>query len=147
MQISDLPSKYFEFRLSIVVIATCICIFSPVPLITTAFLENDMLSVLMLALGMIIAGVGVGAFITVGIQRGALDKLLSEGDYSRDKITREHSLTEALVTVYWSVITATFFIWGFLSDAWHPAWVVFAAGGILFPAFMSLVNAFSEKDK
>ena len=105
-----------------------------------------MLSVLMLTLGMIIVGVGAGAFIIVGIQRGAFDKLLSEGDYSRRE-KEKHSVAEALGTVYWSVITAAFFVWGFLSDAWHPAWVVFAAGGILFPAFMSLVNAFSKKDK
>ena len=99
----------------------------------------------MLALGMIIAGVGVGAFITVGIQRGALDKLLSEGDYSREK-KEKSSRTEALSAAYWSVITAAFFVWGFIADAWHPAWIVFAIGVILFPAFCGLVNAFSEKN-
>ena len=126
--------------------ATCICIFSPVPLIVTAFLENDMLSVLMLALGMIIAGVGAGAFITVGIQRGALDKLLSECDYSRDKRNKS-SITETLGTVYWCIVTAVFFAWGFLSGDWHPAWVVFASGGILFPAFLCLINTFTDKKK
>ena len=128
------------------VIATCLCIFSPLPLIVTAFWENAMLSVLMLALGMIIAGVGAGAFITVGIQRGALDKLLSEGDYSREK-KEKNSRTEALGTAYWSVIAAAFFVWGFIADAWHPAWIVFAVGGILFPAFLGVINALGGKDK
>ena len=128
------------------VIASCMCIFSPIPLIIAAFWENDMLVVLMLAVGMIIAGIGAGAFIIVGIQRGAMDKLLREGDYAKESKDSD-GLAETLGMAYWSILTAAFFIWGFLAEAWHPAWILFAAGGILFPAFISIVKTIQNKKK
>ena len=126
------------------IIATCICIFSPVPLITSAFSENDMLIVCMLAAGMVIVGIGVGAFIIVGVQWASMEKILKEGDYSEDK-KKGKGIRESIGFAYWGIVTTVFFVWGFLTDAWHPAWITFAAGGILFPAVMSIAGLFTDK--
>ena len=126
------------------IIATCICIFSAIPLITSAFSENDMLIVCMLAAGMVIVGIGVGAFIIVGVQWASMEKILKEGDYSEDK-KKEKGIRESIGFAYWGIVTTVFFVWGFLTDAWHPAWITFAAGGILFPAVMSIAGLFTDK--
>lgn len=128
------------------IIATCICIFSPIPLITSAFANNDMLSVIMFAVTVIIAGIGAGAFIIVGIQMGSMDKLLCEGDYTPEK-KEKNGLAEAVSTAYWGIITATFFVWSFLSNDWHLSWIVFAVGGILFPAVLSLCNLLTKNNQ
>ena len=66
------------------IIATCICISSPLPLIVTAFIDNSMLSTIMLALMMLLCGIGVMCFIVVGVQWASMQKLLLEGEYSKN---------------------------------------------------------------
>ena len=126
------------------IIASCICIFSPVPLILSGFLENEMLSVLMLALLMLLAGVGVYIFILVGVRWASFQKLLREGEYT-DKAKEKNSLKDAVGTAYWGILTAIYFAWSFIFGAWHISWVVFALGGILVPLVMTLCDRTGKK--
>ena len=127
-------------------IASCICIFSPIPFITSAFAENDMLSAIMLAVTMVIAGLGAAVFITVGVQKASMDKLLGEGDYTLAE-KQKSGLSEAVGSVYWGIVTTIFFVWSFLFGDWHISWITFAVGGMLFPAVLSICNAISNKKK
>ncbi len=128
------------------IIATCICIFSPVPLIVSAFSENTMLCVIMLATMMILAGIGVSIFIIVGVQNASMQKLLKEGEYS-EKEKAKSGLREAVAFAYWGVIAAIYLIWSSLTNQWHSSWVVFAVGGILFPLAMHICNLIADKRK
>ena len=60
------------------IIATCVCIFSAVPLILVAFTENEMLIALTLALALVLVAIGVGMFIVAGTQNASMEKLLKE---------------------------------------------------------------------
>ncbi len=126
--------------------AVCLCIFSPVPLITSAFSENEMLCTMMLAVTMILAGLGVFIFIIVGVQNASMQKLLKEGEYTEEEKTRSR-LREAVGLAYWCVLTAIYLIWSFLTNHWHISWIVFAGGGILFPLVMTLCNHITDKHK
>lgn len=126
------------------IIATCLCIFSPIPLIVSGFSGDEMLCVLMLALMMIIAGIGVTTFIVVGVRNASMQKLLKEGEYS-EKEKKKSGFKETVGFAYWGVITAIFFVWNFLSNAWGISWVVFAVGGVLFPIVMKICDYISEK--
>ena len=59
------------------IIATCVCIFSVVPLVLLSFSENEILVAVALALLMIIAGIGAGMFIVAGTQNASMQKLLN----------------------------------------------------------------------
>ena len=128
------------------IIATCICIFGPVPLILSAFAENEMLTVAMLALLMILEGIGVYIFILVGVRFASFQKLLREGDFTDEKKGKS-ALKEAVGAAYWGILVAIFFLWTFLGDGWNIAWIVFAVGGILFPLVMLLCDKISRKNK
>lgn len=127
-------------------IAACICIFSPVPLVLSAFSENEMLCVIMLALTMIIAGIGVSIFIIVGIQNASMQKLLKEGEYTV-KGKERNVLREAVGSAYWGVLVAIYLTWSFLSNDWHISWIVFAIGGVLFPLVIILCNYIADKNE
>ena len=125
-------------------IATCICIFSPVPLIVSAFSENAMLCVMMLAVMMVLVGIGVSAFIVVGVQWASMQKLLKEGEYT-EKEKERNSVREAVGFAYWGVLTAIYLTWSFLTNQWHISWITFAAGGISFPIVMYICNVIADK--
>lgn len=124
--------------------ATCLCILSPIPLIVSAFAENEMLCVFMLAVLMILAGIGASVFILVGVRWASFQKLLREGEYTY-QAKEKNALKEAVGFAYWGIITAIFFAWSFLACAWHISWIVFALGGILFPLVMSICDGISKK--
>ena len=126
------------------IIATCICIFSPIPLLVSVFIENEMLCVIMLALTMIIAGFGASIFIIVGIQNASMQKLLKEGEYSI-KEKKKNSLKEAIGFAYWGIITAIYLTWSFLANDWDISWIIFAIGGIIFPIVMLFCNYIVDK--
>ena len=67
------------------IIATCICIFSPIPMVLSAFTENVILCVMMLAVTLILAGIGACIFIVVGVQHESMQKLLKEGEYANKR--------------------------------------------------------------
>ncbi len=137
------------------IIATCICIFSVIPLILLSFTENEMLVATALALLMVIAGIGAGLFIVAETQNASMQKLLKEGDFSEKEKNRT-SVKEVVGFSYWGILTAVFLIWGFLGNdgsgirgngwiSWRYNWIVFAVGGILFPIVMCICNYFADR--
>ena len=137
------------------IIATCVCIFSVIPLLLLSFTENDILVAAALALLMIIVGIGAGMFIVAGIQNASMQKLLKEGEFT-DKEKRRTSVKEVVGFCYWGILTAIFLIWGFLGNdgitesgngwiGWQYNWIVFAVVGILFPMVMCICNLIADK--
>ncbi len=139
------------------IIATCVCIFSVIPLILSSFTGNEVLVVVALALTFVIAGIGAGMFIVAGTQNGAMQRLLKEGEFT-EKEKKRTSVKETVGFCYWGIVTAVFLIWGFLGNdgsgtkgndwiSWRYNWIVFAVGGILFPIVMHICNSFADRQK
>ena len=155
--LTERKRKFRDTYIKFNIIAACVCIFSPIPLIITGFTENELLVIMMLAVMMIVAGIGASIFIVVGVQNASMQKLLKEGEFT-EKEKKRTSVKEAVGFAYWGVLTAIFFIWGFLGNdgsgiqgnswiSWRYNWIVFAVGGILFPIVMMLCNLIADKDK
>ena len=127
-------------------IATCICIFSPIPLLVSAFMGNELLAAMMLNVTILLAGIGACIFIVVGVQNASMQKLLKEGEYTpRGK--EKSSMREAVESAYWGILTAVYFLWSFLSGDWHITWLVFAIGGILSPVVALICDRFADREK
>lgn len=128
------------------IIATCMCIVSPVPLIVTSFVENEMLSVAMFAVTMVIAGIGVFAFIVVGVQNASMQKLLTEGDYA-PKEKKKRKIFEVVGSAWWGVTLAIYLLWSFISHDWHITWIIFLISGALFSIIEAVCGRVVDNDK
>jgi len=94
------------------IIATCLCIFSVVPLVMLSFTENEILVAVAVALMMIIVGIGVGMFIVVGTQNASMQKLLKEGEFT-EKEKKRTGVKEVVGFCYWGVLTAIYLVVSF----------------------------------
>ena len=128
------------------IIATCLCIFSVVPLVMLSFTENEILVAVALALMMIIVGIGVGMFIVIGTQNASMQKLLKEGEFT-EKEKKRTGVKEVVGFCYWGVLTAIYLAVSFLNNRWDLSWIIFAVGGVLFPVVMCICNYFADKHK
>ena len=128
------------------IIATCVCIFSVVPLLLVSYTEDVALIAWTLALFMIIVGIGAGMFIAVGTQNASMQKLLREGEFT-EKEKKRTGIREVVGFCYWGVLTAIYLAWSFITNQWHISWLVYAIGGVLFPIVMCICNLIADKQK
>ena len=143
--ISDKKKKFKDTYTKMNIIATCICIFSPVPLILSGFSNNDLLVVAMLIVMMILAGIGAFIFILVGVQNSSMQKLLQEGEYTLTE-KRRSNLKEAVGFSYWGIAVIIFLAWSFSAQNWDVSWIVLLIAGVLFPVVLSVCNYIADKN-
>ena len=125
------------------IIATCLCIFSVIPLVILSFTENEVLVAAALALLMVIVGIGVAMFIVVGIQNASMQKLLKEGEFTEKEKIRT-GVKEVVGFCYWGILTAIYLAVSFLNNQWDLSWIIFAVGGVLFPVVMCICNYIAD---
>ena len=121
------------------ILGTCCCILAPVALLVGAFSGDDFLTVAMLCVTLLVAGVGVMCFITAGVRWAAMQRLLREGEFSAED-RGANRFKEAVSAAYWLVATAVYLAWSFLTGDWQHTWIVWPVAGVLFAGVMALCN-------
>jgi len=124
------------------IIATCLCILSPIPLIVSAFFAVELVHVAMMCAMFWLAGGGVFLFIWVGVRQASMEKLLREGDYS----PRKYSMASAVESAYWGIVVALYLTVSFLTGAWHLTWLIFVIGGAFAPMVDALCRRIGNGD-
>ena len=129
----EMEARQKEFRPIYIrtnVIAACVCILSPIPLIAGAFTEFEFLQVILLAATLVIAGAGVFLFISAGVRQEAFQKLLHKGEFSEASELKSKTV-ERIESIFWAFLVAFYLGWSFLTHDWHITWVVFPVGAVL----------------
>ena len=121
------------------ILGTCCCILAPVALLIGAFSGDDFLTVAMLCVTLLIAGVGVMIFISGGVRWAAMQRLLQEGEFSAEDRSANR-FKEAVSAAYWLIATAVYLAWSFITEDWQHTWIVWPVAGVLFGGVMALCN-------
>jgi transcriptional regulator with XRE-family HTH domain len=125
-------------------IGTLLCIFSPLPLIISAIAANDILSVLALCFLFLAVAIGVYFFINAGVQWASIRRLQDDPEYIDRKLDNS-SLSGTVISVYWAIVTAIYFLWSFIGGDWHISWVIWIIAGILQTAVTSILDYIENK--
>ena len=130
-----------------IVLGVVLCILSVLPLFgALCVTENDLVIILCVCLLLVIVAVGVVFLILAGMNQGAANMLLQEGDYSREEKKRNR-LTSTAAGVYWLLVTAGYLAWSFVTGGWNRTWILWPVAGVLFPAVMAVVGAIRSKNE
>ena len=126
------------------ILGTSFCILSVIPLFLVLFLaESDFWSVVAVAVLLLLVGIGVQFFVRTGTTWSAMQKLLEEGDFSK-QAKRERKEGSAFSTVYWLAVTAGFLAYSFITEDWERSWIVWPVAGVLFAAVRIIIGAFAK---
>jgi len=113
-------------------VGVALCIACAVPLMmAVAFDSGEMVTVFCVDMILILVSFGVYMFIWSGMIQGSYEKLLEEGDYTREKKI-ENKKNENLSKVYWGAVIAIFLGYSFVSMNWHISWVIWPCAGVLY---------------
>lgn len=144
--VRERQKQYHDTYVRSNVLGACLCILSVVPLLLSAFCtEDDFILVLMVAVLLLLVGFGVTFFIRAGVRWESLQKLLQEGDYTREN-KRHSSISDTVSTVYWLIVTAIFLGYSFYTNAWYESWIIWPVAGVLFAAVMAVCRLAEKKN-
>lgn len=128
-----------------IAIGVVLCILSAVPLlIASGFDFPDQVYTCLVALLLIFIASGVFLFVSVGMVQDCYDKLLEEGDYTRErKLNAKRN--DNLSTIYWGIVTAAYLGCSFITGAWDKTWIIWPVAGVLFAAVIGIANSLRKK--
>ena len=126
-----------------------LCILSAVPIFAVMCVGRtrdgyDSLAVCALLL---LVGIACLLLVRAGSMRGAVDKLLEQGDYTRESKAKSH-VVDAISAVYWLAVTAIFLFYTFGPKGnGQPqySWFIWAVGGVLYGALMAGLSIYRKK--
>ena len=146
--VKERKAQYKDLHTKHNIAGTCLCIAALIPLFIGAIIDadNDLFLTIMLSLSFLIAGVGVICFIKTGIIWASYEKLLQEGEYSKENKERP-SFSAAIYTAYWVITTAVYLGYSLSSNNWGQSWIIWVVAGVIFPAVVAITNAFEKKSK
>ncbi|CZQ88190.1 hypothetical protein [Trichococcus ilyis] len=138
--------KAFRPRLAVAVaIGVALCILAPVSMLLSVVLlgEDNGLSLVFL---LSFIAIGVFLFIFYGIQDETYEKLLSIGEFAKDK-AEQNKVVGIVAGVVFPLAAAIYLIAGFVYFAWATAWIIFPITGILFGIFATVYNGYTNLKK
>lgn len=143
--VKERKEDYREAYTKNIATGVCFCVLSLVPLFAAIIIsEDDLFIVSMVAVMLALIGIGVNFIVKTCIIWESFDKLLQEGEYSKKK-KKEKIASSKVNTIYWSVVTAGYLAYSFISFKWHFSWIIWPVAAVLYPAVISLFA--SHKDK
>ena len=128
---------------------TMLCILSVLPLFAAAISGRDFLAVMAVCVLLAFVGIGTYFFVYGGTVNGAMEKLLEEGDYTRDEKSRKN-ITGPVSVIYWLVVTAIFVLYTFGPNGnGQPrySWIIWAVAGVLYGAVMAVIRLIKQRNK
>jgi len=146
--VKERKAQYKDLHTRNNIAGTCLCVTALIPLFIGAIIDadNDLFLTIMLSLSFLIAGVGVICFIKTGVVWASYEKLLQEGEYSKEN-KEKPSLSSAIYTAYWVIAAAVYLGYSLSSNNWGQSWIIWVVAGVIFPAVIAITNAFEKKSK
>ena len=132
-------------------IGVVLCILSVLPLFALMCVPGVPAGYYSLAVCALLLLVGIACLLLVrtGSMRGAVDKLLEQGDYTRENKAKSR-FVGAVSAAYWLVVTAAFLFYTFGPNGnGQPqySWFIWAIAGVLYGALMAALSVYRKKSK
>lgn len=123
-------------------IGICLLILSLVPIFIGAIFskeEDSLFQSFMMCPYFILVAVGVSVLVSNRVIWSSFKQLLQEGNFSKEeKFNSSYTSSDSLI--YWSIFTAIYFGYSFITNDWETSWVIWFIAGILFPAFVRIIK-------
>ena len=123
-----------------------LCVVSVIPLFVAMLLpaaapaaeEARYIVAAAVLLGMV--AVGVWLILLAAITRGGYAVLLQEGEHSREAKAAQKK-NGAFAGVYWSLVTAGYLAYSFITMRWDRSWIVWPVAAVLYGAALAVWSA------
>lgn len=129
-----------------IAIGVFLCIVGVIPVIVIGCIDfaSDLPTCIAVSFLFAIVSIAVFLFVTAGMKQGCYHVLLQEEDYTPDRKDSSNPIN-VIGGIYWSIITAVYLIWSFVTMSWHITWIIWPVAGVLFGAISAICTAITGK--
>ena len=93
----------------------------------------------------VLIAVGVLLIVRSSMVWGGFQRLLEEGDYTREA-KHDRNKHGLIGTIYWGLVTAAYLAVSFLTMAWNRTWIVWPVTAVAYGAVFAIVKALRRRD-
>ena len=128
-------------------IGIVLCVVAVLPLFLSLFLfgEDSFFHIFAVCLLLAIISVGVLLIVRSSIVWDGFHQLLEEEDYSREAKQTEKKFGW-IAGCYWTLVTAGYLTWSFLSGRWSSTWIVWPIAGVLYGAIYAVLRTLNSRN-
>ncbi len=124
-----------------IIIGVALCILSVVPVIVwEAIFGNSALEDMGAIFLFLFVAAGVFFIVRACTINGGYNVLLEEDSYSREKKTKTSKIGAAM-GVYWSIVTALYLAYSFITFDWGRSWIIWPVAAVFSPVVAIIANA------
>ena len=142
--VKEKDRKFTPFGIATNIIATCLCVISPAPILVAAFFLNGFAVCVSVTVTLAIIGFAVMLYIIGTVRSRSMHRLLKAVEFSEDG-KKKDSFNSNVSVVYWLIVTAIYLIWSFATNTWSFTWTVWPVAGVLFPVIFIICNSVINK--
>ena len=106
--------------------------------------SNEGVQIGAVAVFMALVTIAVYLFVQAGVIKSGYARVLREGDYApkgpKDRVV------DTVTTVYWLLVTAGFFAWSFIWNAWDKSWLIWPIAGIGYAIIVAILKGVRGND-
>lgn len=127
------------------IIGVTLCVLSVIPFFIALMInENDnVLYIRMISITLFILGIGIALLIYTGNIWGSFQKILQEGNYSKENKANK-SFILGISGAYWNIIISIFLVYSFITNDWERSWIIWPVAGVLFMTVIILISTFRK---
>ncbi len=142
--INEKKNNYYQTYMIMMVIGIILCVLCVIPLLVSAFINDGEYAIAGVCALLLIVAIGVFLLIVASCQMSAYNKILQEGEYTKER--KETNKSVSLVSsFYWMLVVAIYLTYSFISNDWHITWIVWPIAGILYPVIIKIVELIKSK--
>lgn len=139
--VKEKDKQFTPFGIASNLIATCLCVLSPVPILIAAFLGNGFSVCVSVAIALLFIGIGVMLYIIGTVRSNSMHRLLKDREPDEEENSKKNSGGKfSFSAFYWLAATAIYLVSSFVTSAWGDTWVIWPVAGILFPIIGMIRN-------
>ncbi len=124
-----------------IILGVALCILGTLPVIILAVMGMEVIVMIGVIALLCMAALAVYLFVSRCMVEGSYQRLLEEGDYTRDHKRINRSPWPVL---YWCTAAAIYLLWSFLSGDWQRTWLVWPVAGALYGGLEAVLRARSK---
>jgi len=145
--VRDRKEKFQPIYARQLTLGIVLCVVAAVPIFLSQILiEGDSVwAVASVAVLLVLVAIGVLLIVRASMVWGSFQRLLEEGDYTRE--AKEDSKKHGQISgIYWGLVTAGYLAWSFITNGWDHTWIVWPVAAVAYGAVFGIIKALRQKN-
>lgn len=124
-----------------------LCILCVLPLFAAFMLDSDIAGAFAVGVLLVMVAAGVFFIVRTHLIRNGFQMLLEQEDFSREKKNADtSSAASAVMGIYWTLMTAVYLAWSFVTMDWGRSWIIWPVAGVFSAAVHGVVSLIEKKN-